>query len=151
MINWKDIISYINNGNLKPDKVWYLTDEEWKNKLTKEQYHIMREHGTERPFSNEMCEIFEPGIYRCIGCKTVLFDSASKFDSQTGWPSFSQPFKINAISYHLDESSSQVRVEVRCNCCESHLGHVFQDGPKPGGLRYCINSVPIEKIQQETE
>lgn len=147
MIDWRKVILYANNGNLNPDKVIYLTDEEWKGRLNEKEYHIMRKQGTERAFSNAMCDLFTPGIYSCVGCNTILFDSKTKFHSQTGWPSFSQPFKENAISYHVDESLSQIRIEVRCNCCESHLGHVFPDGPQPGGLRYCINSISIKKTE----
>lgn len=151
MLNWQDVVTYANQGNPAPDRTLHLSDAEWQTRLSDKQYYVMRQHGTERPFSDQMCELFEPGQYRCVGCQTMLFDSGSKFDSQTGWPSFSQPFKTNAVSYHLDQTLAQIRVEVRCNCCEAHLGHVFPDGPRPSGLRYCINAVAIEKVEQEAE
>lgn len=147
MLSWKDVLEFANHGNLTPTCRVDKSAQEWRELLTEVQYHVTRDHGTERPFSSEMCSVFEVGIYHCVCCKTVLFDSNTKYDSRTGWPSFSQPVKPNAISYHMDTKLATPRVEVRCNSCDAHLGHVFPDGPPPSGLRYCVNSVAIEKEQ----
>ncbi|MEQ6123584.1 peptide-methionine (R)-S-oxide reductase MsrB [Pseudotenacibaculum sp. MALMAid0570] len=140
MITWKDVIHFAVNGNPTPDKRVEKTDEEWSQILTPEQFRITRHKGTERPFSGELCSIFEEGTYSCVCCNTPLFDSTIKFNSSSGWPSFTQPIKENAIKYERDTSHGMVRVEVMCNTCDGHLGHVFPDGPEPSGLRYCINS-----------
>jgi peptide-methionine (R)-S-oxide reductase len=122
------------------------TDAEWRELLTEEQYRVARQKGTERPHSSEMCSLFEPGKYRCVCCETPLFDSSEKFESGTGWPSFTQPIEQSNIAYHKDTSFGQIRVETICNICDAHLGHVFPDGPAPSGLRYCINAVALNKI-----
>jgi methionine-R-sulfoxide reductase len=122
------------------------TDSEWRERLTAEQYWITRQKGTERPFSSEMCSLFEPGQYACACCDTLLFDSAEKFESGTGWPSFTQSVEPGVISYHGDRSFGMIRVETVCNVCDAHLGHVFPDGPEPSGLRYCINAVALKKV-----
>ena len=96
-----------------------------------------------------MCGLFEPGIYACLCCGTVLFDASEKFDSGTGWPSFTQPVSPNAIAYHVDNSYGMQRVETICNTCDAHLGHVFPDGPPPSGLRYCMNAVALKKVGAE--
>ena len=140
MITWKNILHYAVSDNPIPDKRVEKTTEEWRKILTPEQFRITRQKGTERPFSGELCSIFEEGTYSCICCDTHLFDSTIKFNSSSGWPSFTQPLKENAIKYEKDTSYGMVRVEVMCNTCDGHLGHVFPDGPKPSGLRYCINS-----------
>jgi len=145
MLSWNKVLKFAREGNLKPDCPVEKSDEEWRSQLTPEQYKITRLKGTERPFSSEMCGLFEPGSYSCICCGASLFDSSGKFDSGTGWPSFSQPAQENAIAYHEDGSHGMYRVEVTCNTCYAHLGHVFSDGPKPGGLRYCINALSISK------
>jgi peptide-methionine (R)-S-oxide reductase len=123
-----------------------LNEERLKQELTPEQYHIMREQGTEARLSSELCTRYELGIYACTGCNTPLFDSTTKFESHTGWPSFTAPLKSNVVSYHGDESYGMVRVEVTCSTCDAHLGHVFPDGPEPSGLRYCMNGVALKKI-----
>ena len=146
MLKWTDIIKVAKNGNPKPDRKIKKTDAEWRAVLTPEQYHITRERGTERPFSSEMCSLFEPGLYACICCETLLFDASEKFESGTGWPSFTQPVKENAIAYHMDRAFGMVRIETTCNTCGAHLGHVFQDGPPPSGLRYCMNAVALKRI-----
>ena len=133
------------NGNLTPPRREEKTEAQWKNILSPEVFHVTRQHGTERPFSGEYCEAHDPGIYECICCKTPLFDSTVKFESGTGWPSFNQPIEENTIKYIMDQSYGMVRVEVQCNVCDSHLGHVFPDGPPPTGLRYCVNSASIKK------
>jgi len=117
--------------------------------LTPEQFQICRLHGTERPHTGSLCTIFEGGVYQCVCCSTNLFDSTIKFNSSSGWPSFTQPIEENAIQYIKDTSYGMVRVEVLCNTCDSHLGHVFPDGPEPSGLRYCVNSASIKLMKTD--
>ncbi|CAD0009377.1 peptide-methionine (R)-S-oxide reductase MsrB [Flavobacterium salmonis] len=147
MIKWADVIHFTNKGNPTPDKRVEKTGEEWKQLLTPEEYQVTRLKGTERSFSSELCSLFDPGIYECKCCGTLLFDASEKFESGTGWPSFTQPIKENAIGYHADKSYGMIRVEVVCNTCDAHLGHVFPDGPEPSGLRYCINAVSLSKVK----
>lgn len=149
MLKWKDVLNFAREGNPKPDRTVTKTDEAWREQLTAEQYQITRLKGTERAFSSKMCDLFEPGNYACVCCDTLLFDSSGKFDSGTGWPSFYQPAKENAIAYHEDRSHGMSRVEVTCNTCGAHQGHVFPDGPEPSGLRYCINAVSMTKVSSE--
>jgi methionine-R-sulfoxide reductase len=146
MLKWNDVLALAKNGAPAPDHKVTKTEAEWKAQLTPEQYQVTRLAGTERPFSSEMCSLFEPGLYGCVCCDTLLFDASEKFESGTGWPSFTQPIKDNAIAYHADSSYGMVRVETVCNTCDAHLGHVFQDGPKPSGLRYCMNAVALKKV-----
>ncbi|MFP5328814.1 MAG: peptide-methionine (R)-S-oxide reductase MsrB [Alphaproteobacteria bacterium] len=120
------------------------SDEEWRARLTPEQYRILREAGTEPPFTGPLLHVKEEGEFRCAGCGEPLFDSSSKFDSGSGWPSFTAPMSADAVEQRLDESHGMVRTEVRCAKCAGHLGHVFPDGPGPAGLRYCINSTALE-------
>ena len=145
MFNWNDVLNFGSKENPLPDKRVEKTNEEWEKILTKDQYYITREHGTEARFSGALCESHEPGKYKCVCCDTLLFDSGEKFNSGTGWPSFTQPAKDTAIKYLTDRSWGMVRVEVQCNTCDAHLGHVFPDGPAPSGLRYCINSLSLVK------
>ena len=145
MLTWRDVLRLAKEGNPAPDRKVTKTDAEWRQQLTPEQYHVTREAGTERAFSSAMCSLFEPGIYSCVDCDTLLFDAQEKFESGTGWPSFTQPVKENAIAYHLDSSFGMTRVETVCNTCDAHLGHVFPDGPPPSGLRYCMNAVALKK------
>lgn len=121
-----------------------LQEEDWKEKLTEEQYRVLRLKGTERPFSGKYWDNKEKGIYFCAGCGTPLFDSNSKFESGCGWPSFFTPLEDSKIKEEGDNSFSMRRTEVLCKKCGGHLGHVFEDGPKPTGLRYCINSVSLD-------
>jgi peptide-methionine (R)-S-oxide reductase len=144
MLTWKNIIDFTVNGNPSPEKKIEKTDEEWKALLSPEQFMITRLKGTERPFSGEHCTSFSEGKYNCTCCDTPLFDSSIKFDSSSGWPSFTQPIKENAVKYYKDTSHGMIRVEILCNTCDAHLGHVFPDGPEPSGLRYCVNSLSIE-------
>jgi methionine-R-sulfoxide reductase len=116
------------------------TDAEWRKILTAEQYHIAREQGTERPFCGVLNDEKRPGIYSCICCGLPLFSSDAKFHSGTGWPSFFQPVRKDHISEIIDKSWGMVRTEINCARCDAHLGHVFNDGPRPTGLRYCLNS-----------
>lgn len=146
MLRWIDIIRYSDQGNPAPDCVVKKTDEQWRDQLTNEQYQITRLKGTESSFSSEMCHLFEPGIYACVCCDTLLFNADEKFDSGTGWPSFTQPITENAIAYFSDSTHGMRRIEALCNTCQAHLGHVFQDGPEPSGLRYCINAISLKKV-----
>jgi peptide-methionine (R)-S-oxide reductase len=146
MLKWPDVLNLAKRGNPAPDRKVIKTDAEWRQQLSDEEYHVTRQAGTERAFSSEMCSLFEPGIYSCLCCETVLFDASEKFESHTGWPSFTQPIKENVIAYRFDGPAFLKRVETVCNTCEAHLGHVFPDGPAPSGLRYCMNAVALQKI-----
>jgi peptide-methionine (R)-S-oxide reductase len=120
------------------------TDAEWRSSLTPEQYRILREAGTEPPWSGELLDAKGKGEFRCAGCGEPLFESDSKYDSGSGWPSFTRPVEADAVEELSDTSHGMVRTEVRCARCDSHLGHLFPDGPGPEGLRYCINSASLE-------
>ena len=121
------------------------TDEEWQRLLSKEAYHVLRKHGTERAFTSPLDKTYTPGMYNCAGCDLPLFSSETKYDSGTGWPSFWKPLD-NAIGTKTDRSFFMTRVEVHCRRCGGRLGHVFEDGPPPTGLRYCMNGVALKFI-----
>ena len=151
MITWKEVLHFTSKGNPTPEKRVEKPETIWKTLLTTEQYRITREKGTERPHSGALCSIYDEGQYNCICCNTPLFDSTIKFESSSGWPSFTQPIKENAIKYYKDVTFGMIRFEVLCNTCDAHLGHVFPDGPLPSGLRYCINSEAMQLKKENLE
>ena len=120
------------------------TEEEWKKELTPEQYHVLREKGTERAFTGEYAHTKDPGTYKCAACGQELFSADTKYDSGSGWPSFYEPMEKDKVDEHADNAFGMRRVEVTCSNCGSHLGHVFPDGPRPTGMRYCINSCSLK-------
>ena len=145
MLTWDKILSFSEKGNLKPDFRVEKTESEWRQNLSEEQFFIVRKSGTEKPFSSDVCQQFEAGDYHCVCCYNELFNNDLKFDSGSGWPSFSQPTKDNAIAYFADDSNGMKRIEVKCSACDAHLGHVFPDGPAPSKLRFCINALAMVK------
>jgi len=125
-----------------------LTDAQWKQRLTPEQYDVLRRHGTERPGTGCFLGTKDPGTYVCAGCSNPLFKSGEKFESGTGWPSFTQPVSKDSVTEIQDVSYGMIRTEVRCARCDGHLGHVFPDGPPPTGLRYCMNSAAMDHVKE---
>jgi peptide-methionine (R)-S-oxide reductase len=150
IFTWREVLDWADHGSPAPDRRIAKSDSEWQAILTPEAYHVTRRHGTERAFSSDMCSLFEPGEYACICCGTLLFDSKYKYESGTGWPSFTQPVQTNVIAYHRDNSMGAARIETTCSTCDAHLGHVFPDGPEPSGLRFCMNAVVLDKVSAKT-
>jgi methionine-R-sulfoxide reductase len=148
MLNWREVLRLARDGTPPPEHRVVKSDAEWRAELSEDEYRVTRKAGTERAFSSQMCSLFEPGIYACRCCGTILFDAGRKFESGTGWPSFSEPVHPDRIAYHQDDSHGMVRVETVCNTCDAHLGHVFPDGPPPTGLRYCMNALALRKLTQ---
>lgn len=147
-LDWKQVKKYVKNGVSAPPERVEKSEKDWKKELTDEQFQTMRKRGTDQPFEGEYCEAHEPGLYACAGCGTELFDSRSKFASGSGWPSFTEPVAENVIRYENDRSMMMNRIEVLCNVCDAHLGHVFPDGPEPTGLRYCVNSTSLQLLEE---
>ncbi|WP_404340497.1 peptide-methionine (R)-S-oxide reductase MsrB [Pseudoalteromonas mariniglutinosa] len=145
MLTWNDILHFATTGNPQPDHKVVKSEQQWREQLTDDVFYITRNKGTERAHSSNSCALFEPGKYACICCDNVLFDGDEKFDSGTGWPSFTQPATLNSIAYNNDLSHGMQRIEAICNVCDAHLGHVFPDGPAPSGLRYCVNAAALNK------
>lgn len=151
MLRWKDIIYYAKYSNPEPAKRVDKTEAEWQEQLTPAQFCIARQKGTEPPYRNAYCRSYEPGVYACIGCGSLLFNSTEKYHAISGWPSFTQPIAKGAIRYAFDYNHNMQRIEAICNVCDCHLGHVFPDGPEPFGLRYCINSESLKRIEEAKE
>ncbi|MDZ7781152.1 MAG: peptide-methionine (R)-S-oxide reductase MsrB [Gemmatimonadota bacterium] len=149
MESWKDVLRLVEEGDPEPPSRVERAPEEWRSLLTPEQFRITRRQGTERPFSSEMCSRFEPGRYACVCCGTLLFDAGEKFESGTGWPSFTRPVAPGVVAHRSDRSHGMERIEAVCNVCDAHLGHVFPDGPAPTGVRYCINALALRKADGE--
>ena len=143
VLRWNDVLAIAGKGNPAPPRRVEKSPQEWRTILDPQTFHVAREKGTEPPNSSAMCNVFEPGQYSCVCCNTLLFDSAGKFHSGTGWPSFTQAVAPNVVAYHEDSSYGRVRIEATCNVCDAHLGHVFPDGPPPSGLRYCMNALSL--------
>ena len=145
MLTWQDIEKFVTYGNPPADQRILKTGMQWRSLLENDVYEVARNAGTERPFSSPMCSQFELGVYSCACCDTLLFDTSEKFNSGTGWPSFTQPIKKNSVAYLNDDTLNRMRVEITCNTCDAHLGHVFPDGPAPGKLRYCVNALSLKR------
>lgn len=147
MMNWQEVMQRADGGNPKPPRRVEKTPEDWRALLTPDVFNVTRLAGTERPFNSEMCSRFDAGKYACACCNTLLFDASEKFDSGTGWPSFTQPVDDTAVAYVGDDSRGMMRIEAICAVCDAHLGHVFPDGPAPSGLRYCMNAVSLQRAE----
>lgn len=153
MLRWIDILYYAKYANPEPYRRIDKSEEEWRRLLSPEQYRVLREKGTEKAYRNAYCASFEPGVYVCAGCGSALFSAAEKYKAISGWPSFTQPIAKGAVKYAFDQHNGMnrpdmPRIEAICNVCDGHLGHVFRDGPPPAGLRYCINSESIRRVEE---
>lgn len=148
MLSWNDVLARAQGRNPAPERRVEKSPDEWRRQLGPQQFQVTRLAGTERPFSSQLCSLFEPGRYGCACCATVLFDATHKFESGTGWPSFTQPLADNVIAYRDDTSHGMQRIEATCATCDAHLGHVFPDGPPPTGLRFCMNALALQKVAE---
>ncbi|WP_324677589.1 peptide-methionine (R)-S-oxide reductase MsrB [Hymenobacter sp. GOD-10R] len=148
MLRWIDVLKFAKYSNPEPPRRVEKTEAEWQAQLTSAQYRVLREKGTESPYRNAYCRSYEPGVYACVGCGSLLFNATEKYHAISGWPSFTQPMAKNAIKYAFDDSYHMQRIEALCNVCDGHLGHVFPDGPEPSGLRYCMNSESMVRLDQ---
>ena len=144
--NWTRVLHWADNGHPPPPWRLELDDAEWRRRLNPAAHRVLRGKGTEAPFGSSLCGLFEAGRYACAGCGLVLFDAQAKFDSGSGWPSFTAPLAEDRIAYRNDDSLGVRRIETLCAACDGHLGHVFPDGPPPGGLRYCINGLALARL-----
>ncbi|AKD04001.1 peptide-methionine (R)-S-oxide reductase MsrB [Pontibacter korlensis] len=149
MLRWIDIIKNAKYSNPEPARRVEKSEEGWRQQLTPLQYQVTRQKDTEPPYRNAYCRSYDPGVYACVCCGSILFNSTEKYHAISGWPSFTQPASRGAIKYTFDNSHNMSRIEVMCNICDCHLGHVFNDGPEPAGLRYCINSASIVLVELE--
>lgn len=147
MHDWKLVLERVQRGNPAPARRVEKSEAQWRSELEPAVFEITRHAATERPFSSEMCGLFEPGRYGCACCGEPLFDAGTKFESGSGWPSFTAPLADAAVAYRGDESHGMRRVEILCNTCDAHLGHVFPDGPPPTGLRYCTNALSLQRLK----
>ncbi|KAA5547506.1 peptide-methionine (R)-S-oxide reductase MsrB [Adhaeribacter rhizoryzae] len=147
MLRWIDVLIFAKYSNPEPYHRVEKTEAVWQAQLTPAQFNILRQKGTEPPYRNAYCRTYEPGVYACVGCGSLLFNATAKYHAISGWPSFSQPITKAAIKYLSDDTHHLHRIEVQCNVCDGHLGHVFPDGPAPSGLRYCINSESVIRIE----
>lgn len=146
VLTWRGVMQRVRQGNLPPPARVERSEAEWRAMLSAEAFRVTRQAGTERAHSSDMCSLFEPGRYACVCCGTELFDASTKFESHSGWPSFTQAVAPDVVAYHGDASHGMVRVETTCAVCDAHLGHVFPDGPAPSGLRFCINAAALSKL-----
>lgn len=150
MLRWIDVLKFAKYSNPEPYRKVEKTEAEWQQLLTPAQFNILWQKGTESPYRNAYCRSYEPGVYACVGCGSLLFTATEKYHAISGWPSFTQPLAKGAIKYLFDDSHGMQRIEVQCNVCSGHLGHVFPDGPEPAGLRYCINSESLIRMNEKT-
>ncbi|MFD2787899.1 peptide-methionine (R)-S-oxide reductase MsrB [Hymenobacter rubripertinctus] len=148
LLCWRDVLTFARYGNPEPVRRGQLSEPEWAARLTPAQFGVLRQARTEPPYRNAYCRCYAPGRYVCAGCGSLLFDSATKYHAISGWPSFTQPATRAALRFQFDDSHHMQRVEVRCNVCAGHLGHVSADGPAPAGLRFCINSTSLRRVEE---